>query len=33
VTSNWRWQPPTSSGKPISAKTRLSIKWDLRAAD
>lgn len=32
VTSNWRWQPPTSAGKPISAKTRLSIKWDLRAA-
>jgi protein TonB len=33
VTSNWRWQPPTSAGKPVSAKTRLSIKWDLRAAD
>jgi periplasmic protein TonB len=33
VTSNWRWQPPTSAGKPISAKTRVSIKWDLQTAD
>jgi protein TonB len=33
VTSNWRWQPPTSAGKPVEAKTRLSIKWDLRAAN
>jgi protein TonB len=33
VTRNWRWQPPTSAGKPISAKTRVSIKWDLQNAD
>jgi periplasmic protein TonB len=33
VTSNWRWQPPTSAGKAISAKTHVSIKWDLRNAD
>lgn len=32
VTSNWRWHPPTSAGKPVSAKTRVSIKWDLRDA-
>lgn len=32
VTANWRWQPPSSAGKPVSAKTRLSIKWDLRTA-
>jgi len=33
VTSNWRWQPPTSEGKTVAAKTRVSIKWDLRTAD
>ena len=33
VTRNWLWRPPTSAGKPISAKTRVSIKWDLRTAD
>lgn len=33
VTARWRWHPPTSNGKPITAKTRLSIKWDLLAAN
>lgn len=33
VTRNWLWRPPTSDGKPVSVKTRVSIKWDLRAAD
>lgn len=32
VTSNWRWQPPTSAGKTVSAKTLVSIKWDLRSS-
>ena len=33
VTRNWRWQPPTKEGKPVSAKTRIAIQWDLRASD
>jgi len=33
VTRNWLWRPPTNAGKPVSAKTRVSIKWDLRTAD
>src|SRR6185503_1316996 len=33
VTSNWRWRPPTSAGKAVSAKTRVAIKWDLQTAD
>jgi protein TonB len=33
VKSHWRWQPPTLDGKPVAAKTRVSIKWDLRDAD
>jgi periplasmic protein TonB len=32
VTSNWRWQPPTSAGKAVSAKTLVSIQWDLRTS-
>jgi periplasmic protein TonB len=32
VTSNWRWQPPTRAGTAVSAKTRVSIKWDLQTA-
>lgn len=28
----WRWQPPTNAGQPTAAKTRVSIKWDLRDA-
>ena len=32
VKSHWRWEPPTVDGKPVSAKTRVSIRWDLRDA-
>lgn len=32
VTNNWRWQPPTRAGAAVSAKTRVSIKWDLRTS-
>jgi len=33
VKTHWRWEPPTIQGKPVSAKTRVSIKWDLRDSD
>ncbi|HVV29224.1 MAG TPA: energy transducer TonB [Rhizomicrobium sp.] len=32
VKSHWRWQPPTLNGQPTSAKTRVSVKWDLKDA-
>jgi protein TonB len=32
VKSRWRWQPPTNQGQPVSVKTRVSVKWDLRDA-
>jgi len=32
VTSNWRWRPAANAGKAVAAKTRVSIKWDLRSA-
>jgi protein TonB len=33
VKSHWRWQPPTNAGKPVSARTHVSIKWDLRTSN
>jgi len=33
VKAHWRWRPPTNAGKPVSARTHVSIKWDLRTAD
>lgn len=33
VKDHWRWQPPTNAGKPVSARTRVSVKWDLRVSD
>jgi len=30
VKTNWRWQPPTASGRPVAVSTRVSVKWDLR---
>lgn len=33
VKTHWRWEPPTIQGKPVSAKTRVSIKWDLHDSD
>lgn len=32
VKTHWRWDAPTVDGKPIAAKTRVSIQWDLRNA-
>jgi protein TonB len=32
VKANWRWQPPTQAGKPVSATTEVSVKWDLKNA-
>jgi TonB family protein len=32
VKSNWRWNAPVVNCQPASAKTRVSIKWDLRDA-
>ena len=32
VKSRWRWQPPTNQGQPVSVKTRVSVKWDLKDA-
>jgi protein TonB len=32
VKSRWRWQPPTLNGAPTAAKTRVSVKWDLKDA-
>lgn len=32
VKSRWRWQPPTSQGQPVDARTRVSVKWDLKDA-
>jgi protein TonB len=32
VKQNWRWQPPTKAGTPVSAKTRVSVKWTLQEA-
>ena len=32
VKANWRWQPPTQGGKPVSATTEVSVKWDLKNA-
>jgi len=32
VKSHWRWQPPTKEGQPISVKTRVSMKFDLKDA-
>jgi len=32
VKSHWRWQPPTLNGSPISVKTKVSVKWDLKDA-
>jgi TonB family protein len=30
VKTNWRWQPPTASGRPVAVSTRVSVKWDLK---
>lgn len=30
VKANWKWQPPLNDCKPVAAKTRISIKWDIR---
>ena len=32
VMSNWKWQPPLNDCKPVAAKTRVSIKWDIKDA-
>lgn len=32
VKQHWRWQPPTSQGQPVDARTRVSVKWDLKDA-
>ena len=32
VKSRWKWQPPTQLGKPVSANTLVSVKWDLKDA-
>lgn len=29
VKQHWRWTPPTRAGKPVSAKTRVSVTWTL----
>jgi TonB family protein len=32
VKANWRWTPPQNDCKPVSVRTRISIKWDLHDA-
>ena len=32
VKRQWRWQPPTLNGAPTAAKTRVSMKFDLKDA-
>jgi protein TonB len=32
VKSHWKWSPPTQLGKPVSANTLVSVKWDLKDA-
>ena len=32
VKSRWKWQPPTSEGKPVSATTLVSVVWNLKDA-
>jgi len=32
IKSHWKWQPPTQLGKPVTAKTLVSFKWDLKDA-
>jgi protein TonB len=32
IATNWRWQPPTFHGAPISVRTLISIVWDLKLA-
>jgi protein TonB len=32
VKAHWKWQPPTSEGKPVSATTLVSVVWNLKDA-
>jgi protein TonB len=32
VKARWRWQPPTTEGKPTAATTRVSVVWNLKDA-
>ena len=32
VQGHWRWQPPTREGKPVDAKTDVSVVWNLKNA-
>ena len=32
VKGHWRWQPPTSEGKPVAANTDVSVVWNLKDA-
>jgi protein TonB len=32
VQGHWRWEPPTREGKPVEAKTDVSVIWNLKNA-
>ena len=32
VKGHWRWKPPTSEGKPVTANTDVSVVWNLKDA-
>lgn len=32
VQGHWRWQPPTSEGKPVAVSTDVSVVWNLKDA-
>ena len=32
VKAHWKWQPPTSEGKPVVATTLVQVIWNLKDA-